>query len=465
MSVLNRRHFIAGSAAAAASARSAAAAESSEVDILIVGAGAAGIAAARRIAATGARYALVEASPRIGGRCLTDSTTFGVPYDRGAHWIHRPDLNPVVPLAAGAGLDIYPAPPNQVVRVGRRNARSGEMEDYITSLVRANRSIADAGRSGKGDVSCGQVLPKDLGEWQRTIEFVLGPYGCAKDLANISAADFARSVERDTNSFCRQGFGALIAKLGADLPVQFSNPVTRIDWGGRIGVEVDTRNTHFSAGAVIITVSTGVLLSGKLVFAPDLPKRQLDAIDKLRLGSYDRIALELPGNPLGLDRDATVFEQAESGRTAALLANVTGTPLCFVDVGGRFGRDLSAGGDKAMISFAVDWLASLYGPNIKSAVKRTHATRWNDEPWILGAFSAAAPGGQGARAILAEPLRDRLFFAGEATHETLWGTVGGAWLSGQRAAEASLRRLGFIAEPPDQKRAPPSAPPQTTRRR
>ncbi len=106
-----------------------------------------------------------------------------------------------------------------------------------------------------------------------------------------------------------------------------------------------------------------------------------------------------------------------------------------------------------MVSFALDWLTGLYGAEIRKAVGRTSATRWNHEPWTLGAFSAAAPGGQGAHATLAEPVRDRIFFAGEATHEALWGTVGGAWASGERAAGAALRRLGFIDEPPEPKRA------------
>ena len=75
-------------------------------------------------------------------------------------------------------------------------------------------------------------------------------------------------------------------------------------------------------------------------------------------------------------------------------------------------------------------------------MRRSHATQWAKEPFVLGAFSAAAPGGQGSRKLLMEPLRDRVFFAGEAIHETLWGTVGGAWESGERAAEAALKRFG-----------------------
>ena len=95
-----------------------------------------------------------------------------------------------------------------------------------------------------------------------------------------------------------------------------------------------------------------------------------------------------------------------------------------------------------MIDFATGWLADLYGADVKKAIGRTHATRWSAEPWALGAFSAAAPGSQGGRKVLMEPVRDRLFFAGEAVHETLWGTVGGAWESGERAADAVVKLLG-----------------------
>ena len=114
----------------------------------------------------------------------------------------------------------------------------------------------------------------------------------------------------------------------------------------------------------------------------------------------------------------------------------------MVDVGGTFGRELSAKGEAAMIDFATTWLSGLYGADIKNSVKRRHATRWNNEPWVLGAWSAAAPGAQPARKILTEPVSGRIFFAGEATHESLWGTVNGAWESGERAADAVLKLIG-----------------------
>jgi monoamine oxidase len=440
-----RRSFLAACAAAAAEPAWGAPRQSpapdvprsGNVDVIIVGAGAAGIAAARRLAAAGRRFALLEAANEIGGRCITDNKTFDVPYDRGAHWIYLADNSPIAKLAPLAGLDLYLAPPGQRMRIGRRYAREGEMEDFLASLVRANTAIQDAAR--KSDIACAQVLPKDLGEWRPTIDFVLGAYGCGKDLSDVSTIDLSRSAERDNGAFCRQGLGALLAKLAPVGAAQLATPVTRIDWGRSI-VEVETPKGQFRAQAAIVTVSTNVLVSGKIKF--DLPKRHLDAANKLKLGSHDHVAVELTGNPLGLRADEFVLEKSENRQTAAIFANVSGSTICMIDVAGNFGRDLAAKGQAAMVEFAISWLAGLYGTDIKNSMKRNHATRWNHEPWVLGAASAAVPGGQSARKVMMEPVSSRIFFAGEAAHETLWGTLGGAWESGERAADAVLKLFG-----------------------
>jgi len=439
MAAVTRRSFLAGSAAVAAAPALATAAVQPDFDVVIVGAGAAGIAAARRIAAAGHKYVVLEASDRWGGRCFTDVSTFRIPYERGARWIYMPEVNPLAKLASIAGLDIYTLSLGQRLRIGRRNAREGEMEDFLANLVRCHRGITDAIR-GRVDVSCAQALPNDLGDWRATIEYVLGDFGRGKSLSNISATDFAKSAEREVAAFCRQGLGTLLGKLAFGSPIQFSSPVTRIEWSGRL-IEVETRGTAFTARAVIVTASTGVLSSGKIKFQPGLPARHAEAIAKLGLGSYEHVAIEFAGNPLGLRSDDLVFEKAADSRTAALLANVSGSRLCVVEVAGKVAADLVEDGEASMTTFAIDWLAGIFGTNLRRAVERTHATRWTKEPWILGAFSAASPGGQWARTVLSEPMGERLWFAGEAVHETLWGTVAGAWEAGERAADAAIKRL------------------------
>jgi monoamine oxidase len=447
MKRITRRTFLAASAGAIAAPALAAPAAQADLDVIVIGAGAAGIAAARRIAAAGRRSVVLEAAGRVGGRCVTDTSLFGVPFDRGARWIWWPETNPLLKLAR-RDFDIDPASLRLNLRIGRRNGRDAELEQFLAMLVRANHAIDDAAR-GKSDTDCASALPRELRDWRPTVEFMLGPYVCGKDLREVSAQDFAKAAERDRAAFCRQGYGALLARLASGLPVRLATPATRIEWKDR--VEVETEKGRLSARAVIVTASTNVLLSGEMKFAPELPKRHLDALGHLKLGSYDHIALELADNPLGLDRDEPVFEKSDGPRTAALLANIAGSSIATVSVGGSFGRGLSGQGEEAMIDFAVDWLAGLYGTDVKKAVMRAHATRWNAEPFVRGAISAAAPGWQGARKILMEPLRDRIWFAGEAVHETRWGTVGGAWESGTRAAEAALRKLGLLKEPEEPK--------------
>jgi monoamine oxidase len=425
-----------------------------EADIVVIGAGVAGIAAARRIMAANRKVIVIEATGQVGGRCFTDTTTFGVPFDRGARWMHNPDTNPMIRLARDSGLDVSPAPLGQKIRVGRRFARASETEEFLAALVRANRAIDDASR-GKVDVSCASALPKDLGDWAGTAEFVLGANATGKDLGDLSAIDKIHAQERNAAIACRQGLGTLVARLGEQVPLALSTPASRVAWSGR-DVTVETPAGKIAARAAIVTVSSNVLAAGNIKFTPEIPKRQLDAAAKLSLGSYDRIALQLPGNPLGLARDDIIIEQSHSTRTALLFANMGSSSLCSIDVAGSFGRDLSSQGEPAMVAFAVEWLTKLFGSEWAAAVKKSSATRWNAAPFVLGAMSAAAPGAQPSRKVLTEPI-GCMFLAGEATHETLWGTVDGAWEGGERAAEAALQKIGALR---DQSAATPAAKPR-----
>jgi monoamine oxidase len=452
---MTRRDFLSASAGLAAvplfGTGAGAASLPPEADIVVIGAGAAGIAAARRIMASNRKVIVIEAAGRVGGRCQTDLATFDIPFDRGARWLHNPDTSPLVKLARGIGLDMAAVPPGQKMRVGRRNARPGETEEFLAALVRTNRAIEEASH-GKLDMACASAIPKDLGDWAATAEFVLGASATGKDLKDLSVIDKVRGGDRNAVIGCRQGVGTLIATLADQVPLALSTPASRIAWNNR-DVSVETPSGKIAARAAIVTVSSNVLTSGAIRFTPDLPKRQLDAASKLSLGSFDRIALQLAGNPLGLARDDVIIEQSSSTKTALLLANIAGSSVCSIDVGGSFGRDLSAQGDKAMVAFAVEWLTKLFGSEIAGAVKKSSATGWNAAPFVLGAMSAATPGGEPSRTILTEPM-GTVFLAGEASHETLWGTVDGAWESGERAADAALKKIGALKE------AAPEAAPQ-----
>jgi monoamine oxidase len=457
---LSRRSFVAGSAALLAAPSVGVSAEIADVPVAIIGAGAAGIAAARRLRDAKVRFAMIEAAGHIGGRCVTDTTTFAMPFDRGAHWIHRFDENPLVKAANGA--DIYPAPRGQKLRVPPRRARAGETEQFLAALVRANRAIVDAGH-GRGDIAAASALPGDLGDWRSSVEFVLGPYSVGKSLSEVSAVDFARAPERNADAFCREGYGALLARLASGLPVQLSTPARKLDWGGAL--LIDTPKGTIRARTAIVTASTAVLAGDGLAFTPQLPKSHADAMARLSLGQQEQIAVEMAGNPLDLDADDLVFEKSSGPRSAALLGNIGGSHLSVITVGGDLARDLARSGEDALQDFAIEWLTGTFGSDAKGIVKRSAPTRWSENPLIGGAFSIAAPGQADARRALMTPLRDRVWFAGEAAHETLWGTVNGAWESGTRAAEAALRVVGGLPPAAKEKPARQERPVRKKRRR
>jgi len=240
---------------------------------------------------------------------------------------------------------------------------------------------------------------------------------------------------------CSAARAILIGKLALGLPTKFFSRVQQIDWSDRT-VALETPGGPLSARAVIVTASTAVLANGKIKFKPNLPAPHAHAFETLKLGSYDRVAIEFTGNLARLEPNEIVFEKVSDSKPAALLANLHGTRLSVLNVCGKTAAELSAQGEKAMLDFAIEWVTGVFGANAKKAIVRTHVTSWNKQTWTLGAFSSAVPGAQGARKLAAEALGDRVWFAGEALSPSFWGTVGGAWQDGERAADAVLARLG-----------------------
>lgn len=436
---LDRRRFLAaGLLPFAVGPRKAVATDRTEVDVVVVGAGAAGIAAARTLQAAGLSFLVLEAGPRIGGRCVTDTTLFGTAVDLGAHWIHAVDRTPFPALAAETGLTLVDAGRDFTLYDGRRRLGRAEQEAFHDAWEAADQAIVAAGRSGS-DVAAAEVLPTGLGDWADPVAFALGPYGCAKDLDHVSTLDYARADEYP-EVFVREGYGTLLARLAAGFPVGTSIPVTRIDRTGP-RIRVETPVGTLAARAVLVTASTGALAAGTIRFDPPLPTDHEDALVGLSLGDYEHVVLEFPGNPLRFAIDEPVLFRRPGRRTGGVLGNIGGSGLVYVDVAGSFAADLARQGGRALVDFALALLTDTFGAEVRRHLGRTHATAWSREPFVLGAFSCAEPGRAGDRARLARPIDDRLWLAGEATHPSLWGTVGGAWADGERAAREIAERL------------------------
>ena len=442
-----RRTFLSGAAAFAATPAFAQLPVqlpvSGDVDVAIVGAGAAGIAAARRIASAGRTYALLEARPRIGGRIWSDAGSLGVVHDRGAHRITASGRNPLVSIGRLSGLKLTQNAPFRRLYVGMREARDSEYDNFTAALHRASRAITAAGEAGL-DLAAARTLP-DLGEWQRTVAFLLGPLATSKDLEEISTVDFARAEDQPDELVCAGGMSRLLAAAAGSLRIELGAAVTRIDSRGRGSITVETERGSVRAASVIVTASTGALNADVIRFEQPLPKRTLDALAGLTLGTHDRLIFELKGNPFGFANDQRVIFKTKDGRTIALVGRVGGSDLAYAEFSGRFGREMSNAGNGAMADFVGEILNSHFGAESKKHMGRFEAVRWSREPWILGGSSVAAPGSGANRRILAEPIHERIFLAGEALHESWWGTVAGAWVSGERTADAALRQIDRAA--------------------
>lgn len=400
------------------------------IDVAIIGAGPAGIAAGRALLASGRSVLLIEARGRIGGRTLTLPFA-GRPVDLGAHWLHAGPINPVVRLARSLGWRMARAPQERHLFVDGRPARAAEDRAYEMAFARADAALT-RGAGGVRDVAA-DALPQ-LGPWKAPVAAITGLV-CGRPLRDISHADFA-SAEYADNLFAPGGFGALLARLGRGLPVRLGAPVSAVDWSGK-GVSIETPAGRIAARACIVTVPPIVLQRGAVRFSPALPQATGEAIARFRPAIYEHVLLRWPGAPFrGRDRIATLTGRRLPG--LGLLTRLDGTALHYLELDAPMTEGLGPRGEAQL---ARDMLAAQFGRRALRGLQALHATSWRTDPWSMSSWSCAPPGAAGIRDQLAEPVGDKVFFAGEATDHLQWGTVGGAWAQGERAAAQALAAL------------------------
>jgi len=439
---MTRRQALAAGTAALATPLVPRNANAASTDVVVIGAGAAGIAAARELMAKGFSVTVIEASGRIGGRVHTDTEIFGVPYDVGAHWLHYREKNPFADYGIENGFDIYRAPDDGVMYVGNREASDAEWRAYEKAQTKALKAMSKAGRKGR-DVSPASVVP-DLGDWHSTVNLMTGPYEIAKDMHRFSCKDWW-TAEDGTDYYCREGFGTLFAHSARDVTVSLGTAAQLIRWGGT-GVEVETDQGTISARAVVVTVSMGVLGAGHITFDPPLPARKEEAISVLTMGHYNHVALQFRENFFGVGEDGYYSYKIEKEvdgipQGFAALIDAGGTGIAYCDLGGDLARQLAADGAEASIDFVVSELKKTFGAQVQDALVMDSFYDWSHDPFVLGAYSAAEPGGAWSRKEMRAPEADRLWFAGEALSTNDWATVAGAHKSGKKTAKKLAKVL------------------------
>lgn len=408
-------------------------------DVAVIGAGAAGIAAARRLMALGLSVAVIEARDRVGGRALT-AALGGQAVDLGAHWLHAANANGLVAEARRLGLALFDAPQEPRLIVGAHEADARETAAFHEGWSALVEAIGALGESGD-ELPAGAALDRlgpEAARFRDALAFAHGPFACGVGLETIGAADFA-AAQDDLDLFVEGGYGALVATLADGLPVALATPATRVDWSGP-GVRIETPRGVLVARALIVTVPAPLLARGAIVFDPPLPAPTRDALGALRPASYEHVVLAWPGGPLREAANTTVAFDGDAADNLGLLANFDGGAMHYADLGGALVGRLGA--PEARAAYVREALTARFGAAATAGLRVLHASRWGEDPWSGCAWTVAPPGAHGARAVLREPIGARVFLAGEATSSTLWGTIGGAWAEGERAAGAVREALG-----------------------
>ena len=406
----------------------------SEVEVLIVGGGAAGIAAARRLRDAKVDALLIEARDRLGGRAWTVEAG-GFPVDLGCGWLHSGDRNPWTVIAEGQGRAIDKTPPPWT----RPSALLGVPTFDGTALGEALwgfRHRADSLDEGEADRPAAAFLEPG-GRWNNLINAVSTFYSGA-ELDRVSARDLARYDDTGVNWRVAGGYGAVIAAYGGDLPVEFGCKAERIDRRGA-RLRVETNRGAIAADAVIVTLPSNVLAEQPELFLPALPDKTAAAAG-LPLGLADKLFLSL-ADAEQFEIESRAFGDVGRAATAAYQFRPFGRPLIEAYFGGALAAGLEAGGQAAFFDFAVSELVGLFGGDIARRVAPLRLHCWGSDPLARGSYSYALPDKADGRAVLAAPVEGRLFFAGEACSRNDFSTAHGAFRTGFAAADQAIAAL------------------------
>jgi monoamine oxidase len=400
-----------------------------EIEVAIIGGGAAGIAAGRRLHAAGVDCLVIEARARLGGRAWTISDASGYALDLGCGWLHSADRNPWAKVAEEQGRTIDKTRPPWTKPSLPIRFPLDEQQDFRQAMDGLYDRL-EAMLANGGDVPASEALPRG-GRWNNLITAV-GTYISGAELDHVSGRDFVDYQDTGINWSVVEGYGAAIAAAGSDLRAAFECPVTRIDHSGR-KIKIETAKGTIAADQAIVTLPTAVLAGNEALFFPTLADK-INAARGLPLGLADKLFIALV-DAEEFEPNSRVFGQTDSVATASYQIRPFGRPMIEAYYGGSHAATLESGGDRAFLDFAVTELSGLFGNSFAARLKPIAIHRWGADPFSQGSYSYALPGKADCRAALAASVDGRLFFAGEACSRGDFSTAHGGWFTGNAAAE------------------------------
>jgi monoamine oxidase len=407
----------------------------SEVDVAIIGAGAAGLGAARALEQYSLSVIVLEARDRVGGRGHTIMAAPDIAFDVGCGWLHSADKNSFVKVAGQLNFEIDKTRPPWREQSLDAGFPPKERADFIEALDDFYDRAEEAAKSGREGAASACLEPGN--RWNPMID-AISTYVNGSELDRVSISDMDAYEDTGINWRIRRGFGALIAAYGAPCPIALNTPVTLIDHAGK-RVRIETSRGPLSARKVIVTVPTNLIANGAIRFLPALPAK-VDAARGLPLGLADKVTLALD-QPNALPKDGNLRGATMRTAMGAFHLRPFDQPCIEGFYGGRFAQALEDAGDGALAAQAIDEIVALLGSDFRRSLKPLAESRWAHDPFARGSYSHALPGHAGKRAVLAAPVDGRLFFAGEATSPNFFSTAHGARDSGERAAGEVLQNL------------------------